>query len=204
MKILLILGIILAGTPNLWADLEQISPGEYMAGVSAEEFEFYAATEVNGRQRQSNWCWAACVQMVLNFHGLFVTQEEVVQRIFGDRVNQPGQPRQILAALSGWAPDARGRYSEIFASPYVLRGSQIVQDLAYKWPLIVGLANPEGGGHALVLTAVIYRVDVMNEPIFEGVVLRDPWPDNESRQTMAWEEFRRRLTFIARVSVRRL
>lgn len=182
----------------------EISPGYYMAGIPTAEFVDFAAPEAAGRQRQANWCWAATVQMVLNYHGLRVTQEEIVQRIFGAQIDAPGQPAHILAALSGWAPDNRNRYSAISASPVVWTGSQIVQDLAYKWPLIVGLQS-EPIGHAYVLTAVYYRVNPYNnEPIFDRVVLRDPWPDSPSRQEMSWDEFQRRLTFVARVRVQRM
>ena len=86
-----------------YADVDEVAPGYFVAGVQSSEFQFAAAPDVGGRQRQSNWCWAACGQMVLNNHGLRVTQEQVVQRIFGESVNAPGQPAQILAALSGWA-----------------------------------------------------------------------------------------------------
>lgn len=186
------------------ADVQQIGPNLFVAGVPSAQLEFFAAPGQSGRQRQSNWCWAASVQMVLNYHGLFVSQEQIVQRIYGAQVDLPAQPQQILSALSGWAPDARGRYSAIYASPYTFSGSQIVQDLAYRWPLIVGLANPNGGGHAVVLTAVTYSVDRWNNPIFRSAVIRDPWPGNPSRQELPWFEFQRRLTFMAHVQVQRL
>lgn len=190
--------------PVAVADLQQLGPNLFVAGVPSAQFEFFVAPEQNGRQRQTNWCWAASVQMVLNYHGLFVSQEQIVQRIYGAQVDQPAQPAQILEALSGWAPDARGRYSAIYASPYTFSGSQIVQDLAYRWPIIVGLRNANGGGHALVLTAVYYSVDQWNNPIFQSVVLRDPWPGSPSRQEMTWVDFQQRLTFMARVYVQRL
>jgi hypothetical protein len=42
--------------------------------------------------------------MVLNADGIDVTQEEVVQRIFGDaNVDQAGTLDQMLIAMSGWA-----------------------------------------------------------------------------------------------------
>ena len=110
----------------------------YIAGVPSDQFEYFTAAQQGGRQRQSNWCWAACIQMVLNYHGLYITQEQIVQRVFGMQVNSPGQPQQILAALSGWAPDYRGRYSSIYASPYIMQGSEIVRDLALPAELMVG------------------------------------------------------------------
>jgi hypothetical protein len=200
----LVLLVSILSARAAFAEIEQVGPNLFVAGVLSTQFEFFAAPGQQGRQRQSNWCWAASVQMVLNYHGLFVSQEQIVQRIYGSQVDQAAQPVHILTALSGWAPDARGRYSAIYATPYTFSGSQIVQDLANRWPIIVGLQNPNGGGHALVVTAVYYSVDQWNNPIFLSVVLRDPWPGSPSRQEMPWTAFQQRLTFMARVYVLRL
>ena len=196
--------LLALASPPLEAELQRIGPNLFVAGVPSDQFEFFAAPAQAGRQRQSNWCWAASIQMLLNYHGLFVNQEQIVQRIYGAQVDLPAEPLQILAALSGWAPDARGRYSAIYASPYTSSGSQLVQDLAYRWPIIVGLRNPGGGGHAVVLTAVYYSVDQWNNPVFQSVVIRDPWPTNPSRQQLSWAEFQQRVMFMAHVRVQRL
>lgn len=185
------------------ANLRQIRKNYFVAGVPSNEFEFFAAPQLQGRQRQKNWCWAATTQMVLNYHGLYVTQEQIVERIFGALIDAPGQPNQILEALSGWAPDVRGRFSEIFASPYIFQGSDIVNDLAYRWPLIVGLRQPSQVGHAYVLTAVFYSVGRYDQPFFHKVVLRDPWPCNPSRVEISWLEFQSRFMFATRVYVNR-
>jgi hypothetical protein len=201
----IIVVLLLASAPlSLNAELQRIGPNLFVAGVPSEQFEFFAAPAQAGRQRQSNWCWAASIQMLLNYHGLFVNQEQIVQRIYGAQVDFPADPPQILAALSGWAPDTRGRYSAIYASPYTFSGSQLVQDLAYRWPIIVGLRNPGGGGHAVVLTAVYYSVDQWNNPLFQSVVIRDPWPTNPSKQQLSWFEFQQRVMFMAHVRVQRL
>lgn len=190
-------------TASSYSDIRQLGPNYFIAGVPTDQFQFFAAPEFAGRQRQANWCWAACIQMVLNYHGLYVTQEQIVSRIYGWQVDRPGTLEQVLYALSGWAPDVRGRFSSIVASPYIMSGSDIVQDLAYRWPLIVGLRGKRPGdiGHAYVLTAVYYSVDPYNRPLFDKVVLRDPWPTNASRQEMSWYEFQSRLMFAARVYV---
>jgi hypothetical protein len=185
-------------------DIRQIGPGLWAAGIPTDEFDYFAAPETEGRQRQSNWCWAATVQMVLNYHRIVVSQEQVVQRVFGGDINAAGQPREILAALSGWAFQLNGRPAVITASPIVFQGSDIVSDLAYHWPMIVGIAEPGGGGHAYVLTAVTYSVGWENQPIFRSVVLRDPWPGNPSRIEVPWGVFRSRVIFVARVRVRRM
>lgn len=200
-----VLGCTLSFCSASTAEMQQIQPNLFVAGIPSGQFEYFASPNISGRQRQANWCWAASVQMVLNYHGLYVSQEQVVQRIYGQQIDRPAGPQEILAALSGWAPDNRGRSSSIHANPYTYSGSQIVRDLANRWPLIVGLRNPRGGiGHAVVVTAVYYSVDPYNNPIFQAVVIRDPWPGSPSRQEMSWSEFQSRLMFMTHVYVNRL
>lgn len=180
----------------------QLSPGLYCAGIPSKEFEYFAAPETSGKQRQSNWCWAACIQMILNYHGVSVTQEQIVRRVFGNLIDLPAGPDVILATLTGWAVNSRGRNVIITATPFIFNGSEIIYDLAYHWPLIIGLTVPGSIGHACVLTAVTYEIDpYTNEPIFQSVVIRDPWPGHSSRTEISWMEFSQRLTFIARVRV---
>jgi len=202
----LLLGCVLVSLNSTNAQSgKQLGPNSFVAGIPSAEFDYFAAPEVNGKQRQANWCWAATIQMVLNYHGLYVSQEQVVERIFGALVDRPAQSSEILMALSGWAPDVHGGFSAIYATNYNFYPSQIVRDLAFKWPIIVGLrGNPIG--HTYVLTAVYYRYSSSNdnEPILSKVVLRDPLPTNRSRQEMRWADFMDRLMFAARVRVKRL
>ena len=177
--------------------IQQIGPGIWAAGIPTNEFEFVAA-----RQRHSNWCWAASVQMVLNYRGVPVTQEQVVQRIFGGAVpDLPGQPEQILTALSGWAFTRNGQPVMLSSSPFAFSGSEIVRDLAERWPIVVGVKNSPTSGHAYVLTAVTYQVDAWNQPIFLTAVLRDPWPDNPSRIEVPWVQFQQNWMFMARMRI---
>jgi hypothetical protein len=182
--------------------IQQIGPGIWAAGIPSNEFEFFAAPQTEGHQRQSNWCWAAAVQMVLNYRGVPVTQEQVVQRIFGGNVpNLPGQPNQILTALSGWAFTANGQPVMLSSSPFAFDGSEIVRDLAERWPIVVGVRTSPSSGHAYVLTAVTYGVDSWNRPIFRSVILRDPWPNNPSRVEVPWDAFRQNWMFMARMRI---
>jgi hypothetical protein len=177
--------------------IRQVGPGIWAAGIPSNEFEFFAA-----RQRHSNWCWAACVQMVLNYRGVSVSQEQVVQRIFGGAMpDVPGQPDQILTALTGWAFTRNGQPVMLTSSPFAFDGSEIVRDLAERWPIVVGVKTSPTSGHAYVLTAVTYQVDAWNRPIFLTAVLRDPWPDNPSRIEVPWEAFTQRWMFMARMRV---
>jgi Papain-like cysteine protease AvrRpt2 len=137
--------------------IQRLGPNYFSAGIPS--ISFYSVAEISGRQRCPEWCWAASCQMVLNFHGLYVTQEQVVNKIYGSLECQPGTDEEILAALTGWAPDARGRYSEIYSEAGLISPVDIVRNLSYQWPLIVALNNPDGSGHAEVMTGVYYSVD---------------------------------------------
>lgn len=190
----------------------QLAQNYFSCGIPSNEFNYMRANSINqGDQIQSNWCWAACVQMVLNYHGLSVSQIDVVTRIYGSPyVNQPANEAQILNALSGWAADYRGRYSAIYAQGGFSNLQEIVNNLSAKWPLIVGLSNPQGGvGHACVLTAIYYS----NQYDYYGniigiiptrVTIRDPWPTNPSPQELSWSEFQQRAFMILKVWVSRL
>jgi len=202
-KILVILALcqLVARLDTHAQSIQRLGPNYFAAGVTS--FEFYAVGELD-RQRCPEWCWAASCQMILNYHGLYVTQEQIVNKIFGSLECQPGSDVDIMGALTGWAPDARGRYSEIYSQQGISSASEIVTNLAYKWPLLVCLSNGDGSGHALVMTGIYYYVDPYNNPIVEKVVLRDPWPTNPSRQEMSWQEFVSRATGIFKVWVVRL
>ena len=58
-------------------------------------------------------------------------------------------------------------------------------------------------GHAYVLTAVYYSVNQYNQPIFDKVVLRDPWPDSPSLQEMPRQEFQSKLILAVKVYLER-
>jgi hypothetical protein len=163
----------------------------------------YTVGEID-RQLCPEWCWAASSQMILNYHGLYVSQQQIVTKIFGATICQPGSDVNILNALSGWAPDTRGRYSSIYSQAGITNVTDIVNLLAYKWPLLVCMRNGDGSGHAVVLTGIYYSLDQFNNIIVDKVVIRDPWPTNPSRQEMNWTEFANRASDIIKVWVQRL
>lgn len=177
--------------------IRQIGPNLWEAGLPTFIFQKLTASEDWGRQRRQNWCWAASVQMTLNAAGIRVSQEEVVQRIYGGDIDQGGTPQQILVALTGWAPTISG--TRALLNPLSLTNdADMIDDLSLGWPLIVGLRNPDGSGHAEVITAITYSSQPNGTPVFQSVVLRDPWPYNQSRVEMPWSEFVDRRNFVIR------
>lgn len=198
--------LLLPSTPAKADTVPVGDTGYYVAGVPTEEFTHFAAPESTGRQRMENWCWAACIQMVLNYHGVQVDQGEIVSRVFGGAVDRPANGDQMMQALTGWAPDTRGRRSEIFADAYHLDPATVINDLDKKWPLIVGLSGARGAatGHAYVLTAAYFSKGANGMPQIHRVVLRDPFPGYPSRIELDAGEFGQRLQFATRVYVKRL
>ena len=207
-----IAALLLASLSVVRADLNCLYPGYGVAqaqanlisfhiGIPTNELEYYAAPLTNGRQRHPNWCWAACTQMVLNYLGLHATQEEVVQRIYGAQVDAPATFQQMVAALSGWGRNNRGGVSVVTASSYVPTTADIVSDLCQRHPLIVSMKASANKNHAMVLTAVTYRAGLGGLPHIDRVVLRDPWPSNQSRVEMTWDQFAMANVFMLRVLV---
>lgn len=194
--------ICTATTQNVF----RLGSNYFIAGVNSNTFNYFSMTG-SGVQRNMNWCWAACIQMVLNYHGLVVTQEQIVARCFGQLVDAPGGEREMYIALSGWAPNVWGRTSRIATDEIFADGAAIQIALAMNNPLIVALKNSNSNiGHANVLTGIYYSITTdyygnILTIIPDKVVLRDPWPGNLSRNEMSWYEFANRVTSIHRVWV---
>jgi len=125
----------------------------YWAAVKAQYFKSSVA-----RQKEDHWCWAACVQMVLNYQGVSVSQDEIVKRSFGSIINKGGNTYDIQSGANGWRTGSHtisasiGSYSSFSAE-------SIINDLRDKYPLIVGLEMPyQVDGHAYVLTGISFKI----------------------------------------------
>lgn len=200
--LLLLLAIISISQSKTSAQsVSRLGPNYFVAGISSMEFYPVAAI---GAQRCPEWCWAASSQMILNYHGLYVSQEQIVNKIFGSLQCEGGTPDDIVSGLTGWAPDVRGRFSEIHSISGLISPNDIVRSLAGKWPLLVCIDNGNGGGHAVVMTAVYYYMDQLGNANIDKVVIRDPWPYNQSRQEISWQQFAPLITDVIRVWVVRL
>ena len=178
--------------------IQQVGPNYYVAGLRSSEFSAFAA-----KQNCMNWCWAASIQSVLNFHGLYVSQFDIVTRIYGRPVCLTADGVMIMNALKGWAPDFRGRWSQIYSQYGVYNDADIVDNLSRKWPIIVGVQN-QGGGHVYVMTAVYYSLNRFNSPVIDKVMLRDPWPGSQSCQEWRWSFLLSRSPEFIKVWVNRL
>jgi hypothetical protein len=187
-----IIAALFAASSPASSEVTQTGPNSYVAGIRSVEFK-------SAQQEDSLWCWAASIEMVLDYHGLTVPQESVVERIYGSKINRTGDPRQILTALSGLAPNKEGGASQIYAEGYTGLYPYFVTDLINEYPLIIGL-NFGSYSHAVVLTAVAYSMNANGQPVPASVVIRDPWPGNPPRQEVPMSQIVSGCFFSARIA----
>lgn len=165
-------------------------------GIPQKEFTEIAAY---GKQHSMNWCWAACIQMILNYNSIPVLQEQIVKRTLGKLIDQPADPALMFKALNGWEVDVYGRKVLVSSNFYSTDLNEITEFLNTKKPLIVGLQQENSQiGHAYVLIGIFYETILKNsgEKTYRphSVILIDPWPDNNSINDMSWDEFVGRLS----------
>jgi hypothetical protein len=147
-----------------------------------------------GGQHLSNWCWAACIQMIFDYYGYQISQERLVQETWGSIVNMPGSSAQIVANLNRSWTDDSGRVFSAFGDPLTANAYTAAQDLSADRPLIIGAL-----GHAIVLTAMDYQTDTFGnfQPI--SLAVWDPWPGNGFRYLSFQESFS--INFLSRIQV---
>jgi len=170
------------------ADGSVVGPNTYMVGIPRDYVIVWARPKKLGRQLESNWCWAASVQMVLNMAHIPVTQEQIVKRVFGRQENSPGNSMQIMKALDGWTSVYNGKHVLVtaFIEPSY---DQILLDLYLNYPVILALKFGGKIGHAVVITAAKYKVVNGKKQILYFLV-RDPWPQNPSAEKLEPQLFK--------------
>ncbi len=148
------------------------------AGIPAERLNTVYAT-----QQMSEWCWAACLEMVFAYYGHPVSQQQIVVQTWGAVANVPGQPYQIVQDLNRPWVDANGRRFRVSGDVFSANAATAAQDLAGEMPLIIGSL-----GHAMVLTAISYNVAPNSQGAPTGALVRDPWP-GRGRRALSQQEW---------------
>lgn len=155
-----------------------------------------ALQPVQSYQQRNEWCWAACISMVFAYYGHRVSQQRIVKEVWGQVVNMPGLPGQILSDLNrAWKDDGGGSFASRGDS-LSANAFNAVKDLENDQPLIIGAM-----GHAMVLTALTGDINAQSGAwqIVEAVV-RDPWPGRGGRRVLSPVEWRN-INFAARIRV---
>jgi hypothetical protein len=143
----------------------------------------------------SQWCWAACMEMVFAHYGYTVPMERIVEEVYGSRVNLPAMSWTIVQHLSRtWEAEDGQSFDcqcDVLwdASTGVARPApdQIAsQYLNLEMPLIIGTL-----GHAMVLTALSYTKHAIwtNHGWVMSAVVRDPYPGRGGRRVLTPREW---------------
>ena len=159
-------------------------------GITAQKFNYFAST-----QRNTEWCWAASMQMLFNYYGVDISQEQIVARSFQkspeDRLpNATGDLQVITRNLNNWSIDNRGMSYRVkaelnFGPP---SPAYLIKELAAERPVLIGYKTGPRTGHAVLITACSYY-PAEDGPRIRSVIVRDPWPSPENRETAGRVEY---------------
>jgi hypothetical protein len=150
-------------------------------GIGSDTFSYFASPQHN-----SNWCWAASIQMIFNYYGIAITQEQIVARSYGVSSSGllpdwTGSLDVITANLNNWSVDNGGKQYTVraYCYPGPPTPTYLIQELYLKRPVLIGYQSGPNSGHIVVITACSY-INTDNGPLIESIVVRDPWPDEDN------------------------
>jgi len=150
----------------------------YYVGIPGSKFNYVSAT-----QEKAHWCWAASIQMVLNYYQIDISQKQIVERTYGKNMhgelpNWAASISTIHSNLNNWSVDNKGKTYIVNAQfgkgtpePFFL-----IEELSQNRPVIIGYQT-DMGGHAVVVTALSYYEGNLG-PVVRSLVVRDPLPSN--------------------------
>lgn len=95
-------------------------------------------------QEKENWCWAACVQMILRYHYISKPQSEIVTQVYGYTYDWTASGNEIVTAFNNWNGFTVKSYKTKTAQSFI-------DEIASGHPLIIGYR-----GHAYLLTHIYY------------------------------------------------
>jgi hypothetical protein len=151
--------------------------------VSQVDFNRFAQTAFR-TQDQSQWCWAASISMLFSYYGHPVSQERIVEAVYGRRVNLPSGPGWNIAGQVNrdWQDDQGRVFHSRLTAAYdfdarvnAVDNNWLVNELDQDRPFIIGTA-----GHAVVVTAIQFVSTAMGPNVI-AVGVFDPWPGRGAR-----------------------
>lgn len=125
-------------------------------------------------QEKENWCWAACVQMILRYNGQYVSQRDIAARVLGDSFNRTASGNQIESAFDGWLGYSVHSYES-------KKSRYFIDEISSGHPLIIGI-----GKHAYLLTHIYYKKTSNGLLHLFKVILINPTSCKE--EIMEWDD----------------
>lgn len=103
-------------------------------------------------QEKENWCWAACIRMILQYNGIRMRQSEIVSEVYGTTFDWTASGNEIVKAFDGW----NGFTVRSFHSK---TPQAFINEIAAGHPRLIGYKR-----HAYLLTH-IYCKKTLNEAL---------------------------------------
>jgi hypothetical protein len=158
--------------------------GIYTVGIDSEVMN--SAAEF---QKKTSWCWAACIQMVLKYYNVTITQQQIVFKTFGtndygDLPNFGGSAYEITRNLNKVDVDNSGVVYKVSASYHISSPKPIflIQELMNNRPVLISFISGPNTAHAVLITSCTY-IMTNNGPQLLTITVRDPWIDYVSKKT---------------------
>jgi Papain-like cysteine protease AvrRpt2 len=174
-----------------WCTISGFSQQIQYVGIPVNVFNFCSAAQV-----KDEWCWAASIQMIMNYYGVNIRQDQIVARSYGidpdngQPIDWPGSFDVITANLNNWSIDNSGRQYVVEAS--VSEGAPsvdfLLQELSARRPILIAYMPTPSSGHAVVITGCSY-IPTPNGPTIRSIIDRDPWPSQANIQSMGRVEY---------------
>jgi hypothetical protein len=161
--------------------ISQVGSKSWLAGPSSFDINMQTS-----EKPCFNWCWAACVQGVLDFYGLKVTQTQIIQKLFKNQPCMMPNSISVVTGLTGWAPDTAKKFTGIYSQAAGINDQKIIENLTNSMPLITVINAQPGKRQAYILHSIYYTVDDLGKKNPDKVVLMDPWPGNTQQVVLTW------------------
>src|SRR5262249_13570580 len=122
------------------------------------------------KQEGIDYCWAACLAGVLNYHGSHVSQEQIMDRIKGKVREDGSNAGSVLDMMAGRSGVPSFRFLG------TADGNMMWQDVLANCPVILGLAPPDGEslGHVILLVGIRFSLGQRGEVILHELEVFDP------------------------------
>lgn len=189
-SVLAFLGILSSSQAQFYPPPQAPLPPPQYVGITSQTFNYVASS-----QQTQMWCWAACIEMVFRYHGVNVSQQDIVARTYGtDWMGNPppfGATVDIITAnLNNWGIDRNGARYTVRASltPSMIPDELILGELELQKPMIIAYGPTLHSGHVVVLTAASY-LPTPHGRMIRTLVVRDPFPNPFTIQTLGRVEY---------------
>ena len=176
------------------AQIRETADGQIVASVDDRMSQCYFY------QEQSNWCWAAALQMVLAYHHVSLSQRTIVKRAFQKAENRAASIMEMVNSIDGFKKGKK----VISCTSLAIRNMQdLIGEISEGYPVVVGM---EYGGrqHAMVLVQILFQKDGQHEGKINPaeVVLLDPSRRYLRTRRFSFPEFSREINMALQVRVK--